>query len=292
MDVDGSERVYENARPGFPVEKKETILKLYFWPKALKKYGLAENHFVLEDEMCRLLVRDYAGDSGIRELDRAVERLFTDYCRRYLTAGRDCRRQITVSAIRHLLGPGRTPRRLPVKTGEVYGVCQVSGTVRLCLIEASVTEGTGQFRLIGTATPRQAAYVEAAYECVRNATPIDVSALNVTVFSDFPPSESMPNSIGSAVFAAICFAATGTAPMPNVVFCGGIGLNGSLYDEFDDLRPLARALAQHDIQMLYGPPGIGSRLALTSGTPDGLYAVEAADAYDLISTTVEFERNC
>ncbi len=282
------------AIPDYTSAEKETILKQYLWPKAIKKYGLEENQFVLGDTECKMLVQNYAGDTGVRNLERAVERLFGDYCRKLLIAGRNYRNTVSVSEAEKLLGCSRRQDRIPEKAGEVNTVICIQNAAQMILMEASASPGTGRFQVYGTETRKQRDYISVAYECVRNITPIDVSAMDVSVFAELPQilygDGDIPNSIGCAAFAAICCAVRDLVPNPDVVFFGGVGLNGQLYDDTEDIRPLARELAKRGVKLLFGPVGIGQKLAQADHTLENLITVEAKDIYDLLSTVIEFQR--
>ena len=278
--------------PDYTISEKETILKHYIWPKAAKSHSLAESRFILRDEACRTLVREYAGDSGVRELERAAERLYDDFCRELLCnrAGESYCGCVTSAKLRKLLGPGNPMRRTPEEPGEVNAVLCMESAAQVLLLEASAIPGAGRFQVYGEATRLQRDYIYTAYECVRRVTPIDVEALDIAVFVRLPYADDTDNSIGCAAFAAICCAVKGVSPLKDTVFYGGVGLNGRLYSETSDFRPLARALARQQIRMLFGPIGTGEKLAQAGCDLDNLITLEAGDIYELMSLTVEFQK--
>ncbi len=276
--------------PDYSATEKEVILKQYIWPQALKHRKLTEDQFVLSEEACRTLVRDYAGSTGLRALKKAAEQLVEKYCRMLVQNGPGYKDSVSAVHVRELLGPGKPQIRKPNKAGEITGIFCTKESAHLILMEASAVSGTGQFRMLGAATRQQRDFIHVAYESVRNTTPIDLTSVDITMFAQLPWEGLLPNSIGCAAVAAICCAVREIEPIEGTAFFGGVGLNGSLYNETEDLRPLARELVNRDIKLLYCPVGIGQKLAQADHTLENLITVEAKDIYDLLSTVIEFQR--
>ena len=97
----------------------------------------------------------------------------------------------------------------------------------------------------------------------------------------------MDNSLGMAVFAAICSAAMKYVVEPGkVLFVGGCDLYGNLYFEEWDLLPLLQTMKERGFTTLYAPLGTGRLMEQVHDFDGSITVIEAPDAMTLFTLAV------
>jgi hypothetical protein len=195
------------------------------------------------------------------------------------------KRIYTVEDLRRLFGPGRRivthSAALP---GTVSSGCYVQGQPRIFEVQASIVRGIGEYKVLGPFTELQKQFVETALQCIRNCNFLELDRSDVVVFTRHPIPTGMDNSLGMAVFAAVCSAAMGYVADPGrVLFVGGCDLYGNLYFEEWDLLPLLRAMEDRGFTTLYAPLGTGRLMEQVRGFSGSITVIEAPDAMTLFS---------
>ena len=61
--------------PDYTPEEKKTIFSKFALPKVLKRMGLLESECTVQEDALDVIVREHAGDSGIRDLEQVAEHL-------------------------------------------------------------------------------------------------------------------------------------------------------------------------------------------------------------------------
>lgn len=60
---------------GYVAEEKMAIAKQYLIPQAMKDCGLDENQITLKDEALTTLIKSYCRESGVRNLQKHIEKV-------------------------------------------------------------------------------------------------------------------------------------------------------------------------------------------------------------------------
>lgn len=61
---------------GYVAEEKLAIAKQYLLPQAMGDSGLKENQIKVEDEALNILIRNYCRESGVRNLQKHIEKVW------------------------------------------------------------------------------------------------------------------------------------------------------------------------------------------------------------------------
>lgn len=60
---------------GYVAEEKLAIAKQYLLPQAMRDSGLKNENIRLEDESLKILIRNYCRESGVRNLQKHIEKV-------------------------------------------------------------------------------------------------------------------------------------------------------------------------------------------------------------------------
>lgn len=278
--------------PGYTPEEKEVIWMDYVLPRVTARLKLRREQIGFTQEAAAELVRSYAVEPGVRDLEQISERFAGVLCTMLDKEGDDYCHTFGLDEVRKLLGPGRrVSRSFAVNPGEINALFSFQGRAGFFLLEAAVAKGTGKFQVLGPVPPVQKQYIQAACECVRNTTPCDLSDKDVTIFVPHVIPEGQENHVGCAAYAAVCSLILQTPlEIQDIAFVGGVDLNGNLYFDEADARPLLRALKEAGIKTLYAPVGVGDMIRRCTDGKDTITVVEAQDAGLLFSMAVTANR--
>lgn len=271
--------------PAYSREEKRSILLGYTLPRAFSHRSLTPGQVSFTDDAVDTLIRDYALEPGVRDLEKYSERFAGAFCKMREENGPDYRHVFTGESVRSLLGPpNRIKRSFAVNPGEINSVFYHNGEAHLFLMEASVVPGSGKFAILGPVSELQKDYIRVAYECIRNTIRCDLSMKDVSVFIPHAIPMSLDNHIGCAAYAAIgTLILHSSLDIRDIAFIGGVDLNGNLYYDGTDIRPLLRTLREADIKTLYAPVGVSEMISSCSDASCDVTVVEARDAQSLLS---------
>lgn len=135
----------------YTLQEKFHICKDYLIAKQLKKHGLTEKQFKIDDTAIYALIEHYTKEAGVRNLERTVAALCRKAARLITQQGRKSL-HITVKNLEKYLGPFRYLNEKPSQkpcVGLVNGLAYTSVGGELLQIEASVMEGKGKLQLTG-----------------------------------------------------------------------------------------------------------------------------------------------
>ena len=279
--------------PGYSSEEKTVIWKDYVLPKVMDRLRLKREQLNFTPEAADELIRNYAVEPGARDLEKYSERFADALCPMLNKNGDDYCHTFTLEEVRKLLGPGRTVRRtFAMNPGEINAAFSFQGTAHFFLIEAAITAGRGKLRVLGPVPGLQREYIRAAYECIRNTAACDLSDKDVTVFVPQPLPETEENLVGCAAYAAIFSLIMHTElEIRDIAFLGGVDLNGNLYFDSTDIRPLLKAVKEAKIKTLYVPLGVSELVRQFAGEEDAITVVEAHNAELLLAMAMTANRH-
>ena len=278
--------------PGYTPDEKEIIWKNYVLPKVLKRLKIKPEQMAFTPEAVGELVRGYAVEPGVRALEQYSERFAAALCTMLDQNGDDYCHTFTVEEVIRQLGPSkRTTRSFAVNPGEINAVFYHEGTAHFFLLEASVASGSGKFQVLGPVPDLQKEYIQVAYECIRSTTPFDLSGKDVTVFIPQPIPADVDNHIGCAAYAAIAsLIMRASLEIRDIAFVGGVDLNGNLYFDDSDVRPLVRALKEAHIKTVYAPVGVSQMIRSFAELDSSITVIEAQNAQLLVSMAMTANR--
>ena len=273
--------------PGYTYEEKQAIWRGHSLPMAMEQAAVGAEELTVTPEAEALLLREYALEPGVRDLEKIAQRLVGNYCR-LAEAARSGSYAYTPDRVRKLLGPGRRQLQAFLSCpGKVQGALLLRDGVEFFLLEADISPGSGKFHVLGSLDEAQKSYCQAAYHCLRGSCGIDLSHLDVTVFlpTELPPGSE--NQVGLACYAAIYSRLTGVnLANRGICFLGGCDLSGSLYLPPADMGVLLRVIRDAGITTLYAPLGTVGRLDPCPTQGISVTIVEAPDAFTLLSLAV------
>lgn len=281
--------------PGYSHQDKQALWKQFVLPKAIRAAGLEPGQVSLTDDALDLLIRDYATDPGVRDLEQLAGRLISNFCRLAETEPEVKSKCYTEKEMVQVMGRRRKAvSRFAILPGQApFAVIDENG-VGIHMLEASCRPGTGRFEVLGPMAAIQHQYARAAYHCVCNTMGWDLSRLDVTVFIPASIPSGAENHIGLACFCAICSRLTGIAmPMRDIVFLGGCSLNGSVYTSAADLLPLIQAMPVSGAATIYAPLGVQDLVDAQDCIGRSVTIVEAPDARTLFTlAAAQARREC
>ncbi|MEO0248999.1 MAG: endopeptidase La, partial [candidate division WOR-3 bacterium] len=220
---------------GYTEEEKTAIAQRHLIPKQMEEHGLTGNHFQVEEEAVRYLIRHYTREAGVRNLERQIAAL----CRkavRTLLEGAQPPIRVTRDWVEEALGAPRylqeeVLERLP-QPGVAIGVAWTPTGGDVLFVEAVKMPGKGQLILTGSLGEVMKESAQAALSYLRASASIyDIS---LETFEKFDlhvhvPSGAIPKdgpSAGVTIAAALLSLLTRRLVKPRLAMTGEITLTG------------------------------------------------------------------
>jgi len=279
-------RFYVIDIPGYTPDEKKQIWRQYVIPRIRSRFCLSPCQMSFAEEAVDEIVKEYAVEPGVRDLEKYAERFAGVICKHLNESGDSYCYTFTVDDVKSLLGPGkRIHRNFAVNPGEINAVFYHEGRAHFFLLEAAVMPGGGKLKVLGPIPEVQKEYIRVAYECMKNTTSVDVSDKDISIFVPHALPVSADNHVGCAAYAAMCSLILGTGlEIQNIAFAGGVDLNGNLYFDAPDIKPLLKAAKEADIKTIYAPLGVSEMLC--ADTNCDITIIEAQQAQNLVSLAV------
>lgn len=137
--------------PGYTMEEKVEICKLYLIPKQLTENGINADHVNLTDEVLRLIIEQYTREAGLRNLEREIASVFRKVARG-VAEGKRTKVTINEDNLHVYLGP---PRFIPEgereddEVGVCTGLAWTSAGGEVLFVETTLMKGRGTLTLTG-----------------------------------------------------------------------------------------------------------------------------------------------
>ncbi len=223
--------------PGYTVEEKVKIAKMFLFPKQTKENGLTGDNLAINDKAMEKVVFDYTREAGVRNLEREIANICRKVAKELVSEGKKERIQITGKNLHDYLGipkyshNGREENEIGVATGLAW--TEVGGDT--LPIEVSVMNGKGSLTLTGKLGEVMQESAKAALSYVRANTQ------RLGLVSDFyhdkeihihVPEGAIPKdgpSAGIVIASALVSALTGIPVKKNVAMTGEITLRGKVF---------------------------------------------------------------
>ncbi|MHB8169166.1 MAG: endopeptidase La [Thermoleophilia bacterium] len=138
--------------PGYTFEEKEKITARHLIPKIAAESGLKKSDVAISPAAVKAIIRFYTRESGVRDLERRLRKIYRKVARRYLEDGLKLPARIPATALEDYLGPapfneekiGRRPLH-----GASLGLAYTADGGEVLTIETSVSTGKGDLVLTG-----------------------------------------------------------------------------------------------------------------------------------------------
>ncbi|MBQ7624728.1 MAG: endopeptidase La [Clostridia bacterium] len=136
---------------GYTDEEKVHISKEHLIPKFVEKNGLCDTDISIPDDVIRVIIRDYTRESGVRALERTIDKLCRK-CAKELEESKTDRVTFTEENLEKYLGIKKYKDPTRGKTAECGVVCGLAWTSvggEILEAEVSAVEGSGKLELTG-----------------------------------------------------------------------------------------------------------------------------------------------
>ena len=137
--------------PGYLEEEKIEIARKFLVPRQIGEHGLDDAGIRFDDQVLKLLIRQYTYEAGVRNLEREIANVCRKIARRVVEKKRYPKR-LTTKKMVELLGP---PRILPEllrdedEVGVATGVAWTAAGGDILFIEVTVMPGKGSLTMTG-----------------------------------------------------------------------------------------------------------------------------------------------
>ena len=220
--------------PGYTEREKIEIAKSYLITKQMKRNGVREHEWTLQDDALETIIQRYTREAGVRGLEREIAKL----CRkavRQIVGGEMKSVTISPESLPEYLGPLRyrygeieNEQMIGVATGLAY--TEVGGD--LLTIEAVTMPGKGRRQITGQLGDVMQESVKAAVSYLRSRAgllSIDPEAFDARDIHLHVPEGATPKdgpSAGLAIVTSILSALTGIPASARVAMTGEVTLRG------------------------------------------------------------------
>lgn len=218
---------------GYLPEEKLNIAQQHLIKKAIKNSGLDDKGFNLESDIIYEIIAGYTRESGVRDLERQIQKLCAKYARAYLESKKiDL---FTKENISDYLGPRKVPHEPIVKTPRI-GVCNGLAWTpyggEVLQIEAVLMPGSGKLLLTGQLGDVMKESAQAAVTYAKSHA--SIFGIDPKIFNDFDlhihvPAGSIPKegpSAGITLLSSVLSAYTKRAINGDYAMTGELNLQG------------------------------------------------------------------
>jgi ATP-dependent Lon protease len=223
---------------GYTDEERLEIARRYLAPRQIKENGLDAFAPHFEDEALLTIIRDYAREAGLRNLERNIAAVCRKIAREFVAPGSPHEpMRVTAEAVTHFLGPRRFHREVAEardRVGVTTGLAWTPTGGDIIFIEVTLMSGTNSLILTGSIGEIMRESAQAALSFFRsNAERLGISE---AIFKDkdihiHVPAGAIPKdgpSAGLTIAMALMSVFTGRAARRTVALSGEITLTGRL----------------------------------------------------------------
>jgi ATP-dependent Lon protease len=222
--------------PGYTLEEKLAIAKGFRLPRQIKSHGLADK-LEISDEALKRVIQEYTKESGVRNLDRQIQKLTRKAARELLEKPWEGKKTIVGEEVEEYLGVPLFEVESKEKASQI-GVAQgmyyspVGGGI--LVIETLATPGTGKVSYTGSLGDVMKESVQAALAYLRaHATEYGADPefyKNLDIHVHFPSGGTPKDgpSAGIAIATSVISAITKRPARADVAMTGEISLRGKV----------------------------------------------------------------
>lgn len=218
---------------GYLPEEKMSIAQQHLITKAIKNSGLGDKGFAIDKEIITEIITGYTRESGVRDLERLIQKLCAKYARAYLETKKEV--AFTKQNIAEYLGPRKISSEQVLKTPRI-GVCNGLAWTpyggEILQVEAVLMPGSGKLLLTGQLGDVMKESAQAAVTYAKSHA--DIFGIDTKIFSDFDlhihcPAGSIPKdgpSAGITLLSSVLSAYTKRAINGDYAMTGELNLQG------------------------------------------------------------------
>lgn len=137
--------------PGYTLEEKIEIAKIYLIPKQTELHGLTKKHITIKKDAIVKIIMNYTRESGVRNLDREIANICRGVAKK-VASDSSVKAVIDKNNVKELLGPERIYEDFVSRTkipGVVIGLAWTPTGGDILFIEATSMPGKGNLILTG-----------------------------------------------------------------------------------------------------------------------------------------------
>jgi ATP-dependent Lon protease len=220
--------------PGYTLNEKKIIAKEYLIKRQLKQNGLNKYNISIEDEALEKIILNYTRESGIRNLEREIGKVFRKIAKK-IVMGESYSKNINPEMIEELLG---IPKYEMSETDEKHDVGVATGLAwtefggDVLNIEVVMVKGSGKLILTGQLGDVMQESAQTAFTFIR--TKYEEYNGDKEYYKNYDihihvPEGAVPKdgpSAGITLATALASKLTGKAVMKNLAMTGEITLTG------------------------------------------------------------------
>ena len=222
--------------PGYTEDEKLEIAKNHLLSKQLEMHGLKAEEITIDDDVLRMIIRNYTREAGVRSLEREIAKLARKAIKEILLTGSKYV-HITTKNLKDYAGIPRYHYGQASEediVGVVTGLAWTEVGGELLSIEAVVLPGKGKTMITGKLGDVMQESIQAALSYVRtralqfgiNPTLFEKRDIHIHVPEGATPKDGP--SAGVAMCVSIVSALTGIAVRKDVAMTGEITLRGRI----------------------------------------------------------------
>jgi ATP-dependent Lon protease len=220
---------------GYTEDEKAEIARRHLIPSAIKKHGLGEKEWRIEDSALKTLIRRYTREAGVRNLEREISNLARKAVKEILLGKKEKQVVVTDANIADYLGVPKYrygEAELEDQVGAVTGLAWTEVGGELLTIEGVMMPGKGRMTVTGNLRDVMKESISAAASYVRSRAvdfglepPLfDRRDIHVHVPEGATPKDGP--SAGVAMATAIVSVMTGIPVRREIAMTGEITLRG------------------------------------------------------------------
>ena len=220
---------------GYITEEKVAIAKNHLWPKQLRKAGLTKSQLRISDNVLRKIVDGYARESGVRHLEKLLQKIIRKVVVRFLEND-ESKLTITTKNLEEFLGaPYFRPEKTMAGVGVVTGLAWTAmGGATLPVEACLIHQQKPGFKLTGKLgeVMKESAEISYSYaisHAKKFALPEDF--LTTAFIHLHVPEGATPKdgpSAGVTMTTALISLALGIKPLKNLAMTGELTLTGKV----------------------------------------------------------------
>jgi len=136
---------------GYIIEEKTEIAIRHIIPKAMENHGITDKKIVLPTDTITYIIEHYTRESGVRELDKVIARLFRKLALKIATNAK-FKKTISIELVKEYLGIEKYNRDKYLNNnfaGVVTGLAWTAVGGEILFVESSISKGNGKLTLTG-----------------------------------------------------------------------------------------------------------------------------------------------
>ncbi len=222
---------------GYISEEKLAIAKKYLIPKSLKRHGLKRKHIRYSVKALRAIADEYARDAGMRNYEKALDRIHRKVARKIILKEADLPVSIGPDNLEEYLGKPvfrEDEVKAASKSGIIIGLAWTHFGGDTLMIESVHIKGKGGFKLTGKMGEVMQESANIAYSYIRHIAPaygiktnyFDANFIHLHIPEGATPKDGP--SAGISMAASLFSLATNKRVKSRLAMTGELSLSGKV----------------------------------------------------------------